>query len=103
MPESLIDAASDPLSELWEAEWQETILDAAIANVKRRVDPQNYQIFDFYVNKQWPAAKVASTFNVNVDQVYLSKRYIGKFKSQAEAEAAYKVAAARHLEEAGVR
>ena len=71
--EPFVEAASDGLNALWEAEWQETILDAAIANVKRRVDPQNYQLFDFYVNKQWPAAKVASTFNVDVNQVYLSK------------------------------
>ena len=73
VPEQLIDPANDALNALWEAEWQETILEAAIANVKRRVDPQNYQLFDFYVNKEWPAAKVASTFNVDVNQVYLSK------------------------------
>jgi RNA polymerase sigma factor (sigma-70 family) len=72
-PEPSVDSASDALNTLWEEEWQQTVLDAAIANVKRRVDPQNYQLFDFYVNKQWPAAKVASTFNVDVSQVYLSK------------------------------
>jgi RNA polymerase sigma factor (sigma-70 family) len=71
--EHLIDPASNALDALWEAEWQDTILKAAVANMKRRVDPQNYQLFDFYVNKEWPAAKVAVTFNVDVDQVYLSK------------------------------
>lgn len=72
-PDQILDPSSNALDALWEAEWQETILNAALANVKRRVDPQRYQIFDFYVNKQWPAAKVASTFNVDVDEVYMSK------------------------------
>jgi RNA polymerase sigma factor (sigma-70 family) len=72
-PDQIIDPSSNALDALWEAEWQETILNAALANVKRRIEPQRYQIFDFYVNRQWPAAKVASTFNVSVDEVYMSK------------------------------
>ena len=72
----VIDPSGNALDALWEAEWQDTLLKAAVANVKRRVDPQNYQLFDFYVNKDWPAAKVAETFNVAVDQVYLAKHRI---------------------------
>lgn len=72
-PDQIIDSAGNALEALWEAEWQQTVLDAAVANVKRRVDPQNYQLFDFYVNKEWPAARVAETFNVDVSLVYLSK------------------------------
>ena len=44
--------------------------------VKRRLDPQKYQIFDFYVNKEWPAAKIAESFNIPVSQVYLAKHRI---------------------------
>jgi RNA polymerase sigma-70 factor (ECF subfamily) len=72
----VIDPASNVLDNLWEAEWQKTLLEAALAVVKRRVDPQNYQLFDFYVNKEWPPAKVASAFNVAIDQVYLAKHRI---------------------------
>lgn len=72
----VIDPAGNMLDNVWDAEWQKTLLDAALAKVKRRVDPQNYQLFDFYVNKEWPPAKVASTFNVAVDQVYLAKHRI---------------------------
>lgn len=74
--EQFIDPAGNVLDALWEAEWQNTLLSAAVAAVKRRVEPQNYQLFDFYVNKEWPAAKVASTFNVGVDQVYLAKHRV---------------------------
>ncbi len=74
--ERVVDPAGNVLDSLYEAEWQKTLLDAATATVKRRVDPQNYQIFDFYVNKEWAPAKVASTFNVAIDQVYLAKHRI---------------------------
>ena len=74
--DNLVDPASQQLDKLWEVEWERTLLDAAIDKVKRRVDPQKYQIFDFYVNKEWKAEKVAATFGVPVDQVYLAKHRI---------------------------
>ena len=74
--ENVVDPASQQLDKLWEAEWERTLLEAAIDKVKRRVDPEKYQIFDFYVNKEWKAEKVAATFGVPVDQVYLAKHRI---------------------------
>jgi len=71
--EKVVDPASDDLDEVWDNEWTRALLEAAILKVKRRVDPQNYQLFDFYVNKDWPADKVAGTFGGSVDQVYLAK------------------------------
>jgi RNA polymerase sigma-70 factor (ECF subfamily) len=61
------------LDALWDAEWEKNLLDAALAKVKRRLDPQKYQIFDLYVNKEWAPEKVAATFGISVDQVYLAK------------------------------
>ena len=61
------------LDALWDAEWEKNLLDAAMAKVKRRLDPQKYQIFDLYVNKEWTPEKVAATFGISVDQVYLAK------------------------------
>lgn len=72
-----IERIADPNSPDWaaicDADWAKTVLDAAMARVKYRLDPQKFQIFDFYVNRQWPAEKVAQTFKVNVNQVYLVK------------------------------
>jgi len=72
-----VDKVADPmgldLDKLWDAEWEKNLLDAAMAKVKRRLDPQKYQIFDLYVNKEWPPEKVAATFGISVDQVYLAK------------------------------
>jgi RNA polymerase sigma-70 factor (ECF subfamily) len=72
----LPDEASRTMEAFYEQEWQKNLLDAAIANVKRKLDPTRYQIFDFYVNKEWPPEKVATAFNVSVDQVYLAKHRI---------------------------
>src|SRR5438128_1091731 len=47
-----------------------------VAKVKPRLDPEKYQIFDFYVNKDWPPEKVAERFRVSVDQVYLTKHRV---------------------------
>jgi RNA polymerase sigma factor (sigma-70 family) len=68
--------ASQTLNQIYEEEWQKNLVEAAIAKVKVRLDPQKYQIFDFYVNKGWPTEKVATAFNISVSQVYLAKNRI---------------------------
>ena len=70
------DPAGQVLDQIWEAEWEKNLLDAAVGKVKLRVDPQQYQIFDFYVNKEWEAERVAKTFRVSVNQVYLAKHRV---------------------------
>jgi len=61
---------------VWEDEWQRHTLEAALARVKRRVEPRHYQIFDCVVLKEWPAAKVARELGINVAQVYLVKHRV---------------------------
>lgn len=74
--EELIDPASDALGKLWDAEWQQNLFEMASQRVRRRVDPRTYQLFDFYVKKEWPPDQVASKFAVAVDQVYLAKHRV---------------------------
>lgn len=64
------------LNELWEREWQENLLAAAMTRVKKKVDPKQFQIFDCYVRKDWPAQKVAKELRVNVSQVYLARHRV---------------------------
>ena len=47
------DPLSESLNALWDAEWENNLLDAAIDKVRRRLDPHNYQIYDFYVNSSF--------------------------------------------------
>jgi RNA polymerase sigma factor (sigma-70 family) len=64
------------LDALWEREWQENLFDAAIARVKKKVDPKQFQIFDCYVRKEWPAQKVAAQLRVSMGQVYLARHRV---------------------------
>jgi len=69
----------------WDAKWEENLIHAAVANVKRRVDPHKYQVFDCYVNKGWTAERVAGAFGIPVDQVYMAKHRIADaVKSEVE-------------------
>ncbi len=75
-----IERVPDPnslnLDAVWDEEWQKNLVAAAIVNIKRQVNPRQYQIFDLYVIKQWPVGKVSKTLGVNVGQVYLAKHRI---------------------------
>jgi RNA polymerase sigma-70 factor (ECF subfamily) len=74
--EAVADPASADLDQYWEEEWQKSLLEGAMNNVKRRLDPQKYQVFDCLVNKGWPAAKVAAAFEQSLAQVYVAKHRI---------------------------
>jgi len=74
------DGVPDPgpgLEAIWDEEWEQNLMSAAADRVKRAVEPKQYQIFDLYVLKRWPARKVASTLKVNLGRVYLAKHRIG--------------------------
>src|SRR5947209_6180437 len=65
------------LDAVWEKEWQENLFAAAITRVKKKVDPKQFQIFDCYVRKEWPAQKVAEQLRISVGQVYLARHRVG--------------------------
>ena len=72
-----VDRIPDPASlnfdSTWDEEWEKTLLEAALTRVKQQIDLKQFQIYDLYVVRQWPATKVAKTLGVNLAQVYLNK------------------------------
>jgi RNA polymerase sigma-70 factor (ECF subfamily) len=73
------------LEKLWDDEWEKNLLHAALAKARRRLDPKQYQIFDCYVNKEWPAERIAKVFGISTNQVYLAKhRMTALIKEEAE-------------------
>ncbi len=48
----IVDPSGQALDELWERGWEKNMVDAAIARVKPHLDPQEWRMFDFYVNKE---------------------------------------------------
>lgn len=65
------------LDALWESEWREHLTTAAVERVKRRVKPEQFQIFELSVLKAWPVRKVAQALGVSSMQVYLARHRIG--------------------------
>jgi len=55
---------------------KQNLIQAALGNVKRRLDPLKYRVFDFYVNKEWTPEKVSERFRVSVSQVYQIKHRV---------------------------
>ena len=71
---------SEPVSlqfeEYWQAEWEQTLVAAALDRLRPKVSAKQFQIFDCYVRKEWPAQKVATELGVNVGQVYLARHRV---------------------------
>ena len=87
---ALLDRLADPagfdLETVWNDEWRASLLAAALGRVRRQVDPRQFQIFDCYVTRGWPAAKVARELGVNIAQVYLGKHRVGALLKKAVAD-----------------
>ena len=64
---------SDKMEAAWEEEWQRNLFDAAIAQLKRKVDAKQFQIFDCVAIKGWSALETSKQLGVNIAQVYLIK------------------------------
>jgi len=76
--EGYADPAGPELEGIWDAEWQQNLVDAAIERVRPNVSAKQYQIFDLYVNKEWPVEKVQRTLGISASQVYLAKHRISE-------------------------
>ena len=70
VPPNLVSQAPE---EIWNTEWEQTLLQAADAKVRRRVEPQTYQ-----VNRNWTPQRIAERFDVTVAQVYQAKNRVIK-------------------------
>jgi RNA polymerase sigma factor (sigma-70 family) len=75
--ECVADPAALNLDAVWEREWEQQILEAAIQRVKLKVNPEHYQIFHLCVFKEWPVKKVATELGVSAAQVYLIRHRVG--------------------------
>jgi RNA polymerase sigma factor (sigma-70 family) len=71
-------ASNNQLEELWESEWEQNLLGAALEQVKRRVDPRDYQVFYLSAVKGWGGLKISRSMKVSLAQVYTIKHRISK-------------------------
>ncbi len=68
-------AAEERLSQCWDAEWQNNLMQVALDKVRPRVSARSLQIFQLLI-KDWPVEKVVQTLGVGRAQVYLAKHRV---------------------------
>jgi len=69
----------------FDQDYRQTIQEAALERVKHSVKAKHYQVYDLYVTKQWPAAKVAQVLGLNAAQVFVAKhRIIALIKKEVQ-------------------
>ena len=78
MTERIPDPASLNLDAAWDEDWKQNLTEAALARLKAQVDPEEYQLFDLNVLKQWPASKVAQKLDVKLARVYFAKYKVAR-------------------------
>jgi len=83
--DDIINPYCSALEAIWDLEWQQNLVDAALERVKRQIKEEHYQMFDLYVVKKWPISKVAKTLGVSAGRVYLAKhRVSGLLKKEIQ-------------------
>jgi RNA polymerase sigma factor (sigma-70 family) len=76
--DGIVDNRTLDVEGYWDAEWKKTLLEAAMVKLKRNLKPENYQIFDLCVNKEWAPARIANAYGITVDQVYVRKHRVAQ-------------------------
>ncbi len=65
------------LAAIWEEEWKHDLFERALEKVRDNLlDEKQFQIFDLYALREWPARKVARSLGVSPAKVYFSKHYV---------------------------
>lgn len=71
------DEGDTSFDQLWENEWKKNLLTAALERTKAKVSPKQFQIFDYYVQREYSVSDVCKKLGVSIAQVYLSKHRVG--------------------------
>ena len=74
--ERVPDPAGDRLGEIWDNQWRTTLVDAAMARVKARMDSKQWQIFDLSVLQHWAVKDVVKVLGVGAGYIYVIRHRI---------------------------
>ena len=69
---------AEEFESLWEREWEQNALTAALERVKEQVSPKQFQIYDLYVIKNWPVEQIASVLKITPNQIYVARSRLSK-------------------------
>ena len=80
--ERVPDAASLDLDRVWEAEWKDWVLAAALERVKQKVSPVEVQVFDLCVTRGVPVKEAARRLRLKLWKVYFAQKHVSKLLQQ---------------------
>jgi RNA polymerase sigma factor (sigma-70 family) len=76
--ERVPDSSSLALDTIWEGEWRENLLRAALERVKQRVNPAHYEMYHLHVVQGLSPSEAARALGVSTAAVYLAKHRVGR-------------------------
>lgn len=76
--EVLREEKTTAVDDVWEAEWEKAVLDAAMQRVHLRISDQALQVFRLFAVENRPAAEVGETLGVEPNAVYACKHRVLK-------------------------
>jgi len=71
--EHVLNAAHSAQASSPETEWQKTVLDMAMSELREKISHTNYLAFDLYVRQDMAPEKVAEMLEITLNQVYIAK------------------------------
>jgi RNA polymerase sigma factor (sigma-70 family) len=74
--------ALSALEQLWDDEWKQNLMAAALQRVRGRVNPKHLQIFDLCVQQQKSVREVCRFLGVGAAKVYLARHRVGRLLQQ---------------------
>jgi RNA polymerase sigma factor (sigma-70 family) len=81
--ESIPDPAGDVLDQVWQDEWEQNLVSAALRRIRPKVSGQQLMIFELAALGEVPLKQVARKLDVSLMQVYLARHRVGKlFKEE---------------------
>jgi RNA polymerase sigma-70 factor (ECF subfamily) len=83
--ESIPDSSGDALEEIWQREWEQNIIQAALRRIRVKASARQLLIFEMAALRGVPLHQVARMLEVSLMQVYLARHRVGKlFKAEVE-------------------
>ena len=80
------DPGPDQFKEMAEEEWRALVKGMALRKTKEKISPKQFSLFHAYAIEEWPIEKVMKTYGATRDQIYQSKRRVGKVYISAARE-----------------
>ena len=76
--ERVPDPASLALDTIWDGEWRENLLRAALERIRQTVNPAHYEMYHLHVVQGLPPRETARALGVSTAAVFLARHRVGK-------------------------